>query len=64
MNCRWKIWMKFLDLDGKVVGYGVHPRDYSFKCSAKKRAKQLWGDNKQVEYRIGVVNPWEVTPDE
>ena len=50
--------MKFFDLDGRIVGYGVHPRDYSFKCSAVKRAKQLWGDNKQVEWKVAVLNPW------
>ena len=55
---RWKIWMKYFDVDGNVVGYGVHPHDYTCKYSAVRRAKQLWGNNRQVEWRVATENPW------
>ena len=54
----WKIWMKYYNQDGKVIGYGVHPQEYTRKSSAVRRAKQLWGANPACKWIVSQTNPW------
>ena len=58
-NRRWKIWIKYYNVDGEEVGVGVHTNDYSRKGSAVRRAKQLWGDNSQVKWVVSQTNPFD-----
>ena len=55
----WKIWLVYYDLDGRIIGFGMHPCDYAHKSSAVRRARQLWGNNNpRVEWVVSKMNPW------
>jgi hypothetical protein len=55
---RWKIWITYYDADGRIVGYGVHTRDYVLKQSAVKRARQLFGDSNFATWIVSQDRPW------
>lgn len=55
----WKIWMLYYDLDGRIIGVGVHRFVYEHKSSAVRRARQLWGNNNpRVKWVVSKTNPW------
>lgn len=54
----WKIWMTYYDQDGNEIGFGVHPKEYTRKSSAVRRAKQLWGANPACKWTVSQTNPW------
>jgi hypothetical protein len=62
---RWKIWLTHYDIEGNMVGRGVHPVDYAQKCSAVRRAKQLWGVNPLCcKWEVSQTNPWAICEEE
>lgn len=52
---RWQIRSVYFDPKGNVTGEEIHPVTYSIKSSATRRAKQLWGDNPQVNWKVEPV---------
>ena len=55
---RWKIWVTFYDLNGNIRDRFVHTVDYAQKCSAVRRAKQLFGDEPMYKWEVSQTNPW------
>lgn len=55
----YRIWMKYYDHDGNIIGYGVHPVEYKRKGHAVKRAKELWGANSMVSWVVSDSNPFK-----
>lgn len=56
----WKIWITYYTPDGEVTGYGVHPREYTRRDAAVRRAKQLFGDNPAMSWIVSQTNPNEM----
>lgn len=41
----WRIWLRFYDWNGRIVGHDVYPVSYATKIAATLRAKKLWGND-------------------
>lgn len=56
----WRIWITYYDRNRRVVGYGVHPKEYSRKDAAVRRAKKLFEDNNLAAWIVSQTDPHEM----
>lgn len=58
-NRKFKIWYRTYDEEGNVTGTGVCTREYCHYGTACNVAHKRFGDQKNIDYEVAVLNPFE-----
>lgn len=54
----WRIWVKYFDEEGKLVGYGRYWQSYKRRGNAEQVARKRYSNSKMFQYVVAQTCPW------